>query len=354
MRYSIPRIALAGFAVLVLGTLVVAASTSGTAFGLYNPAWDGTTELRSLGEEVGADPTVIQDSREYATVEPNETVAVVLAPTGPYAAASIDNVSRFLRAGGTLVVAGDVGTTANQLLRGIGSSARIDGVPLRDEQRYGEGPSLPLATNVSDHDYTRSVGTVALNVPASIRETNGTATPLVRTSAFAYRDVNRNETLDRNETLAHYTVVSVEGIGDGDLVVASDPSIFINAMIDRADNRRFVRGILDGHERLALDVSHSESLPPLAALLVLVEESPPLQLAGGALSIALLAKRRRIREALGALSRRVSGREEGEVDLDAAAVRASIRDRHPEWDGERVDRIAQTIMERDGERPDDE
>lgn len=52
LTYS--RLLLAGLVVVVVAAGVVGLSTSSTAFGSYNLAWDGTSDLRTVASSSGA------------------------------------------------------------------------------------------------------------------------------------------------------------------------------------------------------------------------------------------------------------------------------------------------------------
>jgi hypothetical protein len=134
-----PRAVLLALLVATVLGLGLAASTSGIAFGAYNPAWDGTTVLRTVAEETGADTQVVLSTTAYERTTAAGTVAVVFSPAEPYTAAERTRVRSFVRRGGTLVVAEDYGPRGNGLLAGGGADARVVGRPLRDPRGTG-GP----------------------------------------------------------------------------------------------------------------------------------------------------------------------------------------------------------------------
>jgi hypothetical protein len=86
----------------------------------------------------------------------------------------------------------------------------------------------------------------------------------------------------------------VETVGQGRVIVVSDPSLFINAMVDLPGNERFVRALLSGHETVLLDYSHTGDVPPLTAATIAVRQSQVLRGFVGFLGIGAvaLAKRR--------------------------------------------------------------
>lgn len=289
MHVEYPRVLLVALVVAVLVGVVVAGFTSGTAFGAYNPAWDGASDLRSLAESQGAEPQVLLNTSAYARAG-NGTVAVVLSPETGYNASERARIREFLERGGTLVVAEDFGPQGNALLQSVGATARVNGTLLRDERTHYRAPELPLAEPVEASNdtsptgrYTEGVDTLTLNYGTAVEP--GNATVLARASGFAYLDSNGNGQPDDAEPLREYPVATVESVGEGRVVVVSDPSLFVNAMLDREGNRAFVANVLAA-DRVLLDYSHAGSQPPFAALLLRLRANALAQAAAVALFVA--------------------------------------------------------------------
>jgi hypothetical protein len=356
---AVPRLVLAGLALAVLVTVGVAGATSTTAFGVYNPGWEGATGVGAVAEERGVADELVHNVSAYGGAPANGSLAVVLSPATSYAPAEVRRVETFVRSGGTVLVATDFRPAGNALLGDLGTNATVSGLPLRDEHRYGPGPAFPRAVNASRHAYTAGVDALLSNHP-SVVEPAG-ATVLLESSSYGYVDANRNEELDDNETLARYPVATVEPLGAGQVVVVSDPSAFINAMLDRGDNRQFLRNVVGAHDRVLVDVSKTGGVPPIAQLQLLLRESGLLQLVVGlgGLAAVLGVGRTRLSDAVAGLRDALpeatqawlprAGR--GEVDpaaadLDAATVAAAVRERHPAWDDARVERVTEGIIRR--------
>ncbi|MFD1514135.1 DUF4350 domain-containing protein [Halomarina rubra] len=360
-----PRIALWALVAVVALGIVIGASTSGAAYGAFNPSWDGGSSLRGIAEGEGTDAVYIQGTSEYNSLS-NQSVAFVLAPDEPYTANESAQVRSFVDRGGTLVVADD-SSRSNSLLASVGASARVDGQLVRDEHRYFRGPALPLATNVTNTttrsnqsagsgnatNLTSGVERLTLNYGSVVRPEN--ASVLISTSEFAYLDSNQNDQLDDSETLATRPVATVESVGKGRVVVVSDSSALINAMLDRPNNRRFAQALISGSDRVALDYSHTASLPPLAFLLVTLRSSVFVQLWVGLLlvwGIAVYLKWPALREhpSIRRLRTRFGdGDEDISAHLDATSAAAALRRRRPEWDERRINRVAQALAS-DGPR----
>ncbi|WP_435100196.1 DUF4350 domain-containing protein [Halorubrum sp. N11] len=340
---------------------MIAASTSGAAFGAYNPAWDGTANLRDTAA-THSGTTVTLDGEAYTTDQPDQTLAVVLAPTTPYNTADAAPMRQFVEDGGTLLVADNFGPTTddppygNTLLASVGATARFDGALLRDEQNYYRSPALPIAQPVSDHPYTTGVSDVTLNYGTAVVPNN--AETLVRTSAFAYRDTDRSGDLTGDEELARYPVVTVESVGDGQVIAVSDPSIFINAMLDREGNTAFATALAQAHERVIFDYSRSGSQPPVSVALLVLRDTPLLQVLVGTISVALgweivarPASLARVRSRLAAAIPIINAEsttsttdEPQQPTPTEADLLAYLRAEYPGWDDDRLERIVADII----------
>ena len=282
-----PRVLVLALALALLLSLGVFAATSTTAFAPYNPSWDGTSEFRGqLEASDGVETELVTHTTGYDTADPNETVAFVVAPEEPYDELDVQRISWFVDQGGTLVVLENFGSSGDRLLFDLGTEARLDGQLLHDGRNYERGPTMPVATNVSDHSLTDGIDQLSLNYASAVDP--GNATVLVSTSEYAYLAVEPTP-LEEVDELESYPVATVEDVGDGQVVVLSDPSLVINAMIDREDNAAFVRGLYAGNERVLLDVSKTEDVPPLISVLLAVRGSPALQVLLGVFGIGVVA-----------------------------------------------------------------
>ncbi|WP_324759611.1 DUF4350 domain-containing protein [Haloarcula montana] len=352
-----PRVALVVLLVLTNLGLVVAMSTSGVAYGPYNADWNGGAELRETTQAAGAAPQLARTTDPYIETR-GEGVAFILAPTTEYNARDAARVRQFASSGGTVVVAGENGSpnATNRLLAGLDVETRLNGTLVLDEQNNYRNASLPVATNVSDHPLvaetdglTLNRGTV-LDVPDREFGTDQRDVQvLVRTTEASYLDRNRNYTLDDEEPIGSYPVATVEPVGQGRVVVVSDASVFTNSMLDREGNAAFVRGVSQNASVALLDYSHRPPLPPLTYALLVVRGTPGLQALIATLALAAIALwSRRPSIPIPATLDRIRGSEPPETtdSLSESDIVAYIRDRHPEWDTDRVERVSQHIIRR--------
>jgi hypothetical protein len=285
MKIPIPQVALACLILVVAGALLVGGATSTAAFGSFNPNWEGTSDLRSATETAGTDPVIVSNTTEYDEYGANDTT-FVLAPKQSYDEHELDPVRRFLDRGGTLVIATRGGPAASQLLENTTTEARPVGPILRDERNYYRSPALPVATTAANQTVVDPDIELTLNYGTAVTP-NG-ATVVARSSEFAYLDRDESEDVSDNETVRSYPIATVERVGNGQVFVVGDPSIFINAMQERDGNRVFAAALLEGTDRVLIDVSHSSSPPPLVQLLLFVRGSPWIQFGIGIVGLTIV------------------------------------------------------------------
>lgn len=352
--WSYPRLLLFALVAVIGIGLVVGASTSGAAFGTYTHSWEGTSELRSAADAAGAETLVATETTRYEETPAEGTVGIILASEQAYGAEDGARVADFVRRGGTVVVADDVGST-NQLLQEIGASTRVDGDPLRDERHYHRSPALPVATQTADHQYVDDSETFTLNHGTALAP-NG-ADVLIQSSEYAYLDHNRNQQFDGDETIAPRPVMTIEEVGEGQVIVISDTSALINVMLDQPGNRAFVQQLFNAHDRVLIDQSHASDLPPLALALLALRESALLQLlvVGGLVgAIAVLDRQpNRVRALVGRLTG-VSKTERVAPTLQPDELRAILETQHPDWNSNQRERVITVITNRgkEGEQDD--
>lgn len=284
VRY--PHLLVLALLVAIVFGIGVGTTTSTTTYGAYNPEWDGASGLRALATETQTDTAVIYTPSDYDDISETGSVVFIISPERSYSSSEAERIESFVRDGGTIVVAEDFRPHSNDLLAQLGASARVNPTPLRDERHNFRSGALPIATRILPNQYTRDIEQVTLNRPTTV--TPGDSTALVRSSNFSYHDTDRDSELDDNEELRSYPVATVEQVGSGDIIVVSDPSLFINSMLEQPDNRAFVRGLIDPHQTVLFDYSHVSERPPLRVALYFLRRSAPLQFLVGVVSLGLL------------------------------------------------------------------
>lgn len=345
-RLFTPRAVLAGFSLCLVLALGVAAVTSAVPFGAYNSGWDGTSTVRDTIDTDASQPPVIVETTGYARFDGAGTLVVIFAPEESYSPADTARLRRFLARGGTIMIAEDRRTDTNQLLERLGASTRIDGRSLRDPQTFYRDPSLPVVTDLNNTSITRNVESITLNGATVLQP--GNATTIARTSEFAYLDRNRNEELDAAERLRSYPVATSEQVGNGQVFVLSDPSVFINRMVEREGNLQLVTQSAQSYDRVVLDFSHRPGTPPVAVLWLWLRRTAWAQAAFGfaGTGVALVSASVRVRTRLRSVIASVVGSgtsSGGTVGLTPGEMRELLQQQHPEWDGERIERIAESM-----------
>ncbi|MDL0120020.1 DUF4350 domain-containing protein [Halobacterium salinarum] len=339
-----PRLLMGALALTIVLAAVVGLTTSSAGFGAYNSAWDGTQDFRDLTSSNGAETVIAQSAKPYQVAEASTTTAVVLAPTTNYSTTQTDTVAAFLNQGGTLVVAGDIGAASNRLLADLGVRTRIENTPLRDDEQNYRSPALPIAVNVSTAPMTRGVSQVTLNYP-TILAPGEDSTVLVSSSRFSYADETRDGVLNDSETVRSRPVVASESYGDGRVVVLSDPSLFINSMQAQPDNQQFAQNLVGSSQTVIFDYTHTADLPIAMAIIQKVGRSDWLQLAVALIAVAGMVIGWRRERAFPSL-REIVGREPVDVEtvgLSEDAIIGGLEQRYPDWDRERIERVARSI-----------
>lgn len=335
------RVLLAVLVVALVVTSLYAGATTTTAFGVYTQSWDGASELRQLGDQTDTPTRILRDTTGYPA-DGTSTLAVVLSPAEPYTPTERQRLAEFVESGGTLVIAEDFRPHSNGLLAAIDAQSRFDGHIVRDERYYASSPAFPVATNLSDHPLTAGSDQLTLN-HGTVLDPAANATVLANTSEYAYLDTNRNAELDQNESLATHAIVATESVGDGRVVLVSDPSMFINAMLDEPGNRAFARNLVTSADRVLVDTTHTAGqLPPLRYALLTLRDSSILAFLVGGLAVFTIAFWQR--DVLPMPLRRSSEPRSLSPELSPDRFADAVAERHPDWDRTRIERVVQALM----------
>jgi len=269
-RITIYIIVVAVFFLILFLSISAPIVVNESDFSIYNPRWNGCSDLAVKTREMGAFTPNIElaegkrtevTQRELAEydVDPNKTSIMIIGPRQEFSDESIEFVDQFLRNGGKLVLADDFGS-GNTLLDGLETSSTFYSSPLLD-LAFEEKPEFGVAYDFEDHDLTKNVSQVMLNSPTAI-DKDEDATTVMRSSKASWLDKNENRMKDEDESFEQYPLITEESYGDGELILVSDPSIFINSMQDRKDNRVLSENLLSylsqGRSDIIFDESHRE------------------------------------------------------------------------------------------------
>jgi len=208
--------------------LVMHLSTNTMEFSRYNTGWNGSSSFfsdldRHRSREI-SDP-------EKLTGYFHNTTLLIIAPQRPPTAQEIAAYRAFLREGNTIFLADDFGT-GNEILAGTGSRISILPGNLSSLDRRYMDPYSVIAYRTTEESPVALPADIALNRPAPL---DG-GSPLMLTSVMSWTDANGDRRLNVGEDMGTMPVMATDSTGPGQLIVLSDPSIFINSMYSREEN----------------------------------------------------------------------------------------------------------------------
>lgn len=363
---SIPSLVLATLVLALVVALGVSVATTGAAFAPYNSDWQGASDLRTTADESGVSSEIVTEMDRYRAVDANDSVAFVLAPESR-SASDRATLRSFVQQGGRLVVATSDPESGNELLSGLGTDVRVVGPTLRDDVESLHGPGFPMVSSTANHSAVRNTTGLALNFGTALT-VDGAARPIANSSSFSYLDEDGNEAPSDGESLESRPVIASQSMGSGEVIVVSDPSVFINAMLDHDPNRNFVANLVEDRDRALLDRTN-DGVPPLRAALIWLRGHPAgPALLGLSLVGVILAWERGLVRRFGERGRRLlpggrgaesgrgssAGGSPGELGVvDREALDAYLADRYPEWEPEQRRRVLGGVITDDLERDDD-
>ena len=223
-----------------------------TDFRPQNPFWNGVEEFR---QKFSA--TSLNSLSDLPKGEADSVLLVI-----PYLRISetdIISLRSYIESGSTVILADDFGY-GNEVLVSLGVAARFTGAPLVDPLFNHRTSYFPLAIDLEPSPLTLNVSALALNYATTLEGED--LIDVARSSAFSYLDTNVDGTRDIDEPVGPFSVAAYTEVGNGRLILLSDPSIFINSMINAEDNEQFVRNLISSagaSPQLFIDASH---LPP--------------------------------------------------------------------------------------------
>jgi hypothetical protein len=231
-------------ALLVLGIWFYPANSD---FRADNPLWNGARTI-----------TADYDIRPLAALSGLPALpsgaSLIVIPYIDFTPGELDELGRFVRQGGRLILADDYGY-GNRVLEYLGTGARFTGDVLLDPLLNYRSRQLPKISSLEADALTANVSTLVFNHATCLAGGSGEEV-LAFSSSFSFLDLNGDGTHEDNETAGPLPVISRQRLGDGQLLLISDPSIFINSMAGLADNAALIHNLAAGSEALYLDQSH--------------------------------------------------------------------------------------------------
>ncbi len=220
-------------------------------FRVENPFWNGCRDVK-------ADVTLgtLESLAGLPTLSPASTV--ILVPYMNFNAEELAELKSFVTGGGRLVMADDYGF-GNQVLEYLGLTARFSGQPMLDPLHCYKNRRLPVIYQLKKDSLTADVSSLTLN-HATCLEDVAEKDVLAVSSSFSFLDSDEDEKWDRGEKNGPLPVMSKHALGQGTVVLISDPSIFINSMEGMDGNHQLLVNLVkSSNEQVVIDQSH---LPP--------------------------------------------------------------------------------------------
>jgi len=245
----------AGIVLLAAGLLLTAQLFGNNLeFSRYNTGWNGTSSFFA-----SLDRHRVTDIIDPAGLAPyrNNTLLLIIAPERQPTGQETAAYRSFVERGNIILLADDFGT-GDTILRGIGSRIVILPGNLSSIDRAYNDPYFVVAYPVANVSPVRSISAIVLNRPAPLERGD----PLLTSSIMSWIDTNGNKRIDPDEMMGRFAVMAHEKVGRGEIIVLSDPSIFINSMQDpdaKWDNRRLIDGLVERADPVLVDQMNSRT-----------------------------------------------------------------------------------------------
>jgi hypothetical protein len=191
-------------------------------FDLSGSGWEEAGELVRLARgELGTARVVTTAQIDFTDLKPEDGLLLLY----PERSLDVDELSKFMRAGGRVIMLDDFGR-GESLLTNFGM-ARVP-IPKHPAESLRKNPQLALAEPASPHPVVAEVNRVVTNHATGI--THPALSPVLKIRASSGEED---------------VVVAVAGaVGQGRLLAVGDPSIVMNSMLRYAGNKAFARGLI--------------------------------------------------------------------------------------------------------------
>jgi len=341
-------------AAVIIVALVASVSLLNTTkddFSTYNTAWNGASDAKGLAPGDGYTTRSVFALSEIGSS--GDGVLFMLNPSRSvsFSGSDVSTIRSFVRNGGVLVLANDVGN-GNAVLSGLGvlGQARFNGSLLEDNVSRGVDAAHPLITDINASGLTAGVHVLYFNYGTALDVSGTNVTVLARSAPTSYLAAHAGGNV--NATTGAHPVLATLHYGNGRIVLLSDPSVFINNMLGRAGNQQLLTSMLanltGGNTAVPImfDESHRASPPVLSLLYDRINADDSVKytvvvLASAAFVLGINAS---------ALVRRRQPKDSGPtpvgVPVNEEAVIADIIRGHPEWRLARVKGFLKQLQQR--------
>lgn len=204
----------------VVAVLFSAQRANASPFSLAGTDWEGSRDFVTLAEAEAPGHVVVLESIDFSRLKPEDAVIVL----HPEQALDIDNLDRFMREGGRIIVLDDYGESEEFLHRFGVRKVPLPSPPL---ESLRENPAFALAEPASTHSAATDVERVVTNHAVGLSNPQLSAVLHVRARS------------------GDPVTIAVAGVVDkGRLLAVGDPSIVMNSMLRYGGNKAFAKGLV--------------------------------------------------------------------------------------------------------------
>ena len=330
--------------IFLLVPLIVPYLSRSADFSVFNDDWNGTSDFYraylenadTIDLEIGEERflnTTFGDISDLPIDDPLNTLIVCIGPGKSYSEAERIFMKEFVSEGGTLFLSNDFGT-GNDLLEGMGLESRFSNSLMMDIvfQTSGLFPIVYKGSDLSEYN-------LLLNYPSTLNAENS----LFSSTEMAFLDLDEDYSYDVGEPKGPFDILAVEHLGEGSVYMLSDPSLLINNIFEKMDNKEYVMELMGDitnnfHKTVYIDEAHLGSLDDVERLNLVVtmpNNSIFRYLMIAFLSAIIVIEGRLLshlnRAIIILINKFKFGKETTLKRTDKRELIASLKGRHPEW-----------------------
>ncbi|MEM3039034.1 MAG: DUF4350 domain-containing protein, partial [Thermoplasmata archaeon] len=142
-------------------------------------------------------------------------------------------------------------------------------------------PEFSVCFDFEEDPITRNVTTILLNYPSSVVPGKTNSKTIVWTSVASWQDTNGDHDFSYGEPWGPFPLVVRERMGNGQIILLSDPSLLINGMRDRLDNAvisdNLIAEISGLRTKVYFDESHRQYFNPVTITMTIMGSIPTEQ-----------------------------------------------------------------------------
>ncbi|APV45130.1 hypothetical protein Dform_01811 [Dehalogenimonas formicexedens] len=220
--------------VVVILAVITYVIPPGGDFRSENPSWNG---LADTAAPVGVTPV----GSVAEIPEPFTGKGLIVVPYLELPPETLQQLGEFVNGGGVLILADDYGF-GNTILNYLDVGARFSNKTLLDPVVCYKNRFLPLIVRFDADPVTSGITEIVFNHPGvliGLDEENIVAW----SSSLSFVDDNGNGEWNAGEVFGPHPVIARLGYGDGQLILLSDPSVFINSSQSLGDNAQLLQNI---------------------------------------------------------------------------------------------------------------